>query len=251
MKNFLQKLFYIPKYGKVSETALVSRLATYIFTILLCMAGMAFTAYAFFSASVLSGNNVIQAAYFDVEIAIEEVPAGRQTGEQAVSVPVSRDGANLYHAFLEAGKVYSVTVRAIGTAETGFMVVSAGSTRYYSQQMFRDSQPVLAFRLAPAENMDVSFMPHFGTSSHYENYKNGIENPFYITENTQVPLALQAEPPATEPPATEPPATELSTTEPPTTEPPTTEPPTTEPPTTEPPTTEPPTTEPPTTEPEA
>lgn len=194
MKKLLHDLFYVPKYGKVTEKALFGRLSVYITIIVLCMGGMAFTAYAYFSASVLSGNNAIQAAHFDVEISVAEVTGGSDGKAQSVPVTVFRDGANEYHAAMVAGKKYLVTVKAIGTANTGFVLITVGNSQYFTQQIFRETAPLLTFTLVPAENLDVSFMPHFGTSSRFEDYQNGVADPFYVTEGGLVNVTGQSQP---------------------------------------------------------
>lgn len=192
MKKLLRELFYVPKYGKVTEKALFGRLSVYITVIVLCMAGMAFTAYAYFSASVLSGNNSIQAAHFDVEISISEAVDNPGAKTQGTPVTVKRDGANEYHAALTGGKEYLVTVRATGTANTGFVLLTVGNKQYFTQQLFRDTADILTFSLLPAEDMEVAFMPHFGTSSRYEDYQNGVVDPFYVKEKDEVQLVLPA-----------------------------------------------------------
>ncbi len=218
MKKLIKELFYIPKYGRVSERALLGRLSGYITLIVLCMAGMALSAYAYFSLSVISGNNQIQAAYFDVTISIEEAPAA-QVRTAGAPVPVTRVN-NLHCASLEGNKLYSVTVQFNGTAETGFLLIEVGDATYFTQQINRDTEHVLTFLLAPATDVEVSFLPHLGTSSHYEAYVNGNEDPSYVTQNTRIDIAAPVETPpepSTEPstePVTEPsaePVTEPTT----------------------------------------
>ena len=193
MKKLLRELFYVPKYGKVTEKTLFGRLSVYITLMVLCMAGMAFTAYAYFSASVLSGSNTIQAAHFDVEISVSEIIETSSVKTLGASVAVERDGANMYHAALTAGKEYLVTIHSIGTANTGFVLITAENTQYHTQQIFRDVSATLTFSLIPERDLVVAFMPHFGTSSRYEDFINEVEDPFYIIEGDEVDLKIPAE----------------------------------------------------------
>ena len=190
MKKLLSRLFYTPKYGKISEKMLVERLTRNIVIIVLCMVGMALTAYAYFSVSVVSGSNTIQAANFDVDIYIEETSDSNSSRVQTAEVTVIREGANLYQASLEGGKTYTVTIRANGTVDTGFIVISAGGARYFTRQIDADKGTELVFVLKPKANMNVAFTPHFGTSSYYESFQNGEKNPFYIDGTKEITLSV-------------------------------------------------------------
>lgn len=68
MKKFLSQMFYVPKYGKMEESAFMMRIAGSVAIILLCLAAMSFAGYAYFSSSVTSGINVIQAACFTLNV---------------------------------------------------------------------------------------------------------------------------------------------------------------------------------------
>ena len=68
MKKILNELFYVPKYGKVKESVFLARMGISITGILLCLVAMSFAGYAYFSSSVTSGINVIQAASFTLDV---------------------------------------------------------------------------------------------------------------------------------------------------------------------------------------
>ena len=103
-------------------------------------------------------------------------------------IDVMHNSSNVYSALLEGGKKYSVTIRATGTASTGFVVMVAGENRYFTQQMDQNIDQILTFQLVVDDTVEVSFMPHFGTSSHYEDYRNGVEDPFYVIKDSIVEL---------------------------------------------------------------
>ena len=68
MRKLYDEFFYVPKQGNVREKVLVARVAVSVALILLCMAIMNFTAYAYFSCNVSSGINTIQSARYDLDI---------------------------------------------------------------------------------------------------------------------------------------------------------------------------------------
>ena len=68
MRKLYDEFFYVPRQGNVREKVLVARVAVSVALILLCMAIMNFTAYAYFSCNVSSGINTIQSARYDLDI---------------------------------------------------------------------------------------------------------------------------------------------------------------------------------------
>ena len=69
--KWIKSLFYIHKYGKVSERAFLSRMASSLLGIVICMAAIALTAYAHFSCTIISATQVISAASYDCVITID------------------------------------------------------------------------------------------------------------------------------------------------------------------------------------
>ena len=273
MRKFYRDFFYIPKYGKVQEKVMLTRVTMTVAIVIMCLAAMGFTAYAYFSCDVTSGFNTIQAANFASKIV-------QITDKNGQAVEVKKTN-NTYTAELKANEEYSIVLEHAdsSTAKTGFVVITADncSNKYHTQQIGRDStgkSETLTFQLVPSADTTVTFRSHWGTSSMYPEFvETGKRSNLYIVNNGHVALFImeeQQEEPSTEDPvvtppvSTQPPATQSttppSTTQPPatqsTTPPSTTEPPatqsTTPPSTTEPPatqsTTPPSTTEPPTTQ---
>lgn len=68
MRKFYRDFFYIPKYGKVQEKVMLTRVTMTVAIVIMCLAAMGFTAYAYFSCDVTSGFNTIQAANFASKI---------------------------------------------------------------------------------------------------------------------------------------------------------------------------------------
>ena len=259
MRKFYRDFFYIPKYGKVQEKVMLTRVTMTVAIVIMCLAAMGFTAYAYFSCDVTSGFNTIQAANFASKIV-------QITDKNGQTVEVKKTN-NAYTAELKANEEYSIVLEHAdsSTAKTGFVVITADncSNKYHTQQIGRDStgkSETLTFQLVPSADTTVTFRSHWGTSSMYPEFvETGKRSNLYIVNNGHVALFImeeQQEEPSTEDPvvtppvSTQPPTTQ-STTPPSTTEPPatqsTTPPSTTEPPTTQS-TTPPSTTEPPATQ---
>lgn len=245
MRKFYRDFFYIPKYGKVQEKVMLTRVTMTVAIVIMCLAAMGFTAYAYFSCDVTSGFNTIQAANFASKIV-------QITDKNGQTVEVKKTN-NTYTAELKANEEYSIVLEHAdsSTAKTGFVVITADncSNKYHTQQIGRDStgkSEILTFQLVPSADTTVTFRSHWGTSSMYPEFvETGKRSNLYIVNNGHVALFImeeQQEEPSTEDPvvtppvSTEPPATQ-STTPPSTTEPPatqsTTPPSTTEPPTTQ------------------
>ena len=245
MRKFYRDFFYIPKYGKVQEKVMLTRVTMTVAIVIMCLAAMGFTAYAYFSCDVTSGFNTIQAANFASKIV-------QITDKNGQTVEVKKTN-NTYTAELKANEEYSIVLEHAdsSTAKTGFVVITADncSNKYHTQQIGRDStgkSETLTFQLVPSADTTVTFRSHWGTSSMYPEFvETGKRSNLYIVNNGHVALFImeeQQEEPSTEDPvvtppvSTQPPATQ-STTPPSTTEPPatqsTTPPSTTEPPTTQ------------------
>ena len=245
MRKFYRDFFYIPKYGKVQEKVMLTRVTMTVAIVIMCLAAMGFTAYAYFSCDVTSGFNTIQAANFASKIV-------QITDKNGQAVEVKKTN-NTYTAELKANEEYSIVLEHAdsSTAKTGFVVITADncSNKYHTQQIGRDStgkSETLTFQLVPSADTTVTFRSHWGTSSMYPEFvETGKRSNLYIVNNGHVALFImeeQQEEPSTEDPvvtppvSTQPPATQ-STTPPSTTQPPatqsTTPPSTTEPPTTQ------------------
>ena len=111
MRKIYQKYFKLPEEGKgiMGEQVFFARLMVAIACIVLCISAMGFSAYAFFTASVSSNMNQIQAANFDLEIQIEA-----QTGTSSASY----ESEGTYK--LQAGSIYKFKLLKIGNASTGY-----------------------------------------------------------------------------------------------------------------------------------
>ena len=111
MRKIYQKYFEIPEENKgiMGEHVFFARLAVSIACIVLCMSAMGFSAYAYFTASVSSNMNQIQAANFDLEVQIES---------QTETSSASYESEKTYK--LQAGSIYEFVLTKRGNATTGY-----------------------------------------------------------------------------------------------------------------------------------
>lgn len=240
--------------NKVSEKNLLTRGLVALTVVILCLAAMTLTAFAYYSLDIVSGSNKIKAAVFDVNVTIQ--------GDQG-EVTVTPGPNKTYKAVLPAG-TYSIEVAhsTQSTANTGFVTMEVADGMYYTRQLTKsDHTNSLTFTFETNAEMAVKFSACWGTSI-YHNTQADI----YITENNnavkitvagisdeevQEPdVSETTEPEETESEVTEPTPTESEVTQPEATESTPTEPEATEPAPTEPEVTEPEATEPAPTEPE-
>ena len=133
---------------KVSEKNLLPRGLVALTVVILCLAAMTLTAFAYYSLDIVSGSNKIKAAFFDVDVVIDN-------GNITV-IP----GANkTYLASLPAG-THSIKVAhsAQSTANNGFVMVETTEGVYYTRQLTKsDHTDSLAFTIETNAEMLVKF----------------------------------------------------------------------------------------------
>ena len=112
MRKIYQKYFALPEEGKdiMGEQVFFARLAVSITCIVLCMTAMGFTAYAYFTASISSNMNQIQAASFDLEV--------QEIEPQTEASSASYEAEKTYR--LKAGSIYKFVLAKHGNASTGY-----------------------------------------------------------------------------------------------------------------------------------
>lgn len=174
MRKLYNEFFYIPKHGKVREKVMLTRIAMTVTIVIMCLAAMSITAYAYFSYNITSGSNIIKAANFEANVSI--------TDSNNDPVTVTKDG-KVQTANLDAGKyTIELTKGNNSTAKTGFCIIYIGDKTYHTQQIGVDinanneQRDLVSFALKINEpNAVVTIESHWGTSSYYgfnidENY---------------------------------------------------------------------------------
>lgn len=186
MRKLYNEFFYIPKHGKIREKVMLARITTTVVIMVMCLAAMSFTAYAYFSYNITSGSNIIKAANFETNVSITI------TDKNNEAVEIEKVDNATHRANLSVGNIYKVTLTRAGTASTGFCVISATGCKvetYHTQQLGIDvnssnkGKDSVTFELKVTDNTVVTFYAHWGTSSHYPDYVNkGTDNALYITD---------------------------------------------------------------------
>ena len=190
MKKLYMEYFHIPREGKVREKVMLVRMAVSTVFMILCLAAMSFSAYAYFSCSVASRNNQITAARFDMDVTLSIT-------ENATAVDVKKVGDKTYTAILEAGKTYEVVLRPAqeSTATTGFCQITANNCEktYHTHQLgIVDNSTVneIRFTLEVSKNTAVQFLAHWGTSSYYNN--STTDPALYVQSGDHVKMEITA-----------------------------------------------------------
>ena len=187
VRSFYKENFYIPKDEKISEKTMLMRVVATVVTVVLCLVGMSFTAYAYFSHDITSGFNTIKAANFEADAVISVTENVSNTPIEVEKLPNAS-----YTAKLMAGKIYTVTLNESvdSTAKTGFCIVTAlgCADTFHTQQIGADETvsggftDKVSFQLKPTADTTVTFTSHWGTSSYYADYaQNGENDRLYIT----------------------------------------------------------------------
>ena len=180
MIRLCKNLFYKPKYGSDADSIMLKHLFSTVTVVLVCLAAISLSAYAFFSYSVTSGTNTIQSSSFSTTVTI-------QGSDEAV---ITQGDIQRYR--FKVPGAYTVTITAdSGTTGTGYCIVTVNDTPYYTQQLGKDlnapggERNEISFVLEVQTSATVNFASRWGTTSYYN---SETENTLYI-QNTN-PLTV-------------------------------------------------------------
>lgn len=195
MRELYNEFFYIPKHGKTREKVMLTRIVSTIAIVIMCLAAMSITAYAYFSYNITSGSNTIKAASFYTDVTVQITDADGKAGG-TITTNTSDDKS--HSASLDANKTYTITVQynARSTAQTGFVIITADKceTKYHTQQLGREGEGntyTITFKLTPGAKTVVTFRSHWGTSSFYADFKEiGENDERYIINGDDVKLTI-------------------------------------------------------------
>ena len=199
MRKLYREFFYIPKYGKIREKVMLTRVVTTVAVIVFCLAAMGITAYAYFSYNITSGSNTIKAASFYTDVTVQITDADGKAVDNSQITPITSDHKNFVVRGLEVGKWYKFTIvkSERNTAETGFIVVSSEGCpiTYHTQQLGVDKSvpgeytSEITFKLMITDATEVTLKSHWGTSSFYSDYKiDSVNDERYIILNEEITM---------------------------------------------------------------
>ena len=156
MKRWLEAIFSKPKHEKSTDENILRLLMPSVVGIFICMVCLAGSTWAWFSASVQTVAQTIEAANFDISAAV--------TDKGGVSVPSDRP--------LQAGQTYKVTLTASGTAPSGgYCKVEGGTDSLYTITLLPGD--TLTFTLIPEKDAVYTFTAVWGKYSGGADITNG------------------------------------------------------------------------------
>lgn len=199
MRKLYNEFFYIPKHGKVREKVMLTRIAMTVTIVIMCLAAMSITAYAYFSYNITSGSNIIKAATFETQVQVQITDNNGKAVDNSQITPITSDHKNFVVRGLEVGKWYKFTIvkSERNTAQTGFIVVSAEGCpiTYHTQQLGVDKSvpgeytSEITFKLMITDATEVTLKSHWGTSSFYSDYKiDSVDDERYIILNEAITM---------------------------------------------------------------
>ena len=198
MRKLYNEFFYIPKYGKIREKVMLARVAMTVVIMVVCLAAMSITAYAYFSYNVTSGSNIIRSATFKTEVQVQITDSNGKAVDTVK--PITSDYKSFKIEGLTVGETYTISVAPIKdekAAKTGFVIVTADNCpdTYYTQQLGKDENVEggetnkLSFEIMITDSTTVYLRAHWGTSSYYDEFQNKAEE-LYITQNEVIKLVV-------------------------------------------------------------
>lgn len=176
MKAFYYEFFHIPQQGKIRDKVLMARVVAASVLIILCMLFMSLSAYAFYAVG-LTTHSTIKTANFAAQLEIVD--------SAGVHLECEHSGG-IYHMELMPDS-YMVYLSYDGDAETGFCVIRLNGQEYHTRQFFEQnrSSDELVLMLELYETSELIVVPHWGTSSCYEEfYENGNTEYYLIGAET-------------------------------------------------------------------
>lgn len=200
MRKVYKDFFYSPKHGKISEKFINSRIVKTIAVMIVCLFAMSVTAYAYFSCSITSSSNILEAASFKIDVKVEAVKTKKNSEENKPNL-VTSDHKNYKIEGLEVGEWYEITVEQAegNTAQTGFIIVSSEDCKktYHTQQLGLDKSvsggktKALKFKLMITDSTDVILKSNWGTSSFYSDFEDvDQDDERYIIQDEEIEMVI-------------------------------------------------------------
>lgn len=195
MRKLFKEFYHIPEQGKICEKTIVTRLVLTITIIIVCLMGMTFTAYAYFSCNVSSDLNVIKSANFEMNVSVEIADSKGKNLNSEVK-PITSDYQKFKLSDLKVGEWYTVTItpNEKSTVKTGFALITATNCKetYHTQQLGVDANmpggvtSEIKFMLMVTDVTDVILEAHWGTSSYYPELENANLERYITYQNSEM-----------------------------------------------------------------
>ena len=158
---------FTAKEENITEKAFLRGLLVSIFSILVCAVALFSITYAWFTADLSSGGNVLESSRFALDVFV--------TDEEGNAVPVTSNEDGSFFCVLAATGRYTVTLKmtADTTATKGYCNVTVNSlekkqTAPISTDPEIGVEPFVFVLEAVEENTKVLFAPHWGLPANAE-----------------------------------------------------------------------------------
>lgn len=191
MKAFLKEFFQVPEEGTVKDKVMVGRAVMTLVNVLVILAVLAVTAYAYFGVSATTPSIPVAAAHFEASLSVS------QTDELGTTQVISNQVAAQHTISLKAGKTYKITLKPAGSAQGGFCILTASDCEktYYTQQLGADASvsggltKKIEFTLFPTADTVLTIDTSWGTSAFYGQVGKNDERYIFSGESVTMIIA--------------------------------------------------------------
>ncbi len=118
--------------GKVTDKVLTYNIAAAVIGMILCLASLTATTWAWFGDSISSTQNTVKSGAYNIDIAVSEKVS--ESSFSQVLPSVDAEGKVYYE--LEAAKTYKIELAGNGTVSTGYAVLKCEDKTLYTEQIF-------------------------------------------------------------------------------------------------------------------
>ena len=191
MKAFLKEFFQVPEEGTVKDKLMVGRAVMTLVNVLVILAVLAVTAYAYFGVSATTPSIPVTAAHFKTELSVSV------TDDQGTTQLVTGEVASQYTLSMQAGKTYKITLKPAGNAQGGFCTITASDCQktYYTPQLGADASvsggltKKIEFTLFPTADTVLTIDTSWGTSAFYGQVGKNDERYIFNGEDVTMIIA--------------------------------------------------------------
>lgn len=195
MRKLYYEFFHIPEHGRIRERVMLTRVVLTTIIMLICLATMSVTAYAYFTYSITSKTNSIKTANFDVRVEIEDVSI---SNDRSSEIQIQGHSKTIK---LEKG-VYRIQLHKQGTAKTGFCKINAegGNASFYTQQLGTDintetgERDPFEFEMVITDDTELEILAHWGTAAYYDKETRSQTETPYIEDGDSIVMVINGIP---------------------------------------------------------
>lgn len=165
---------------KLTDKVFLRLIATSIVSVILCMAGLCSSTWAWFTGNVSSGSNTIGAGHCTLIVTVSKNAASDGAEASALAEGVSEDETIVIENFENVTKVLSKGTYTINlkveedTNTSGYCVIIVGEKKYYTDYVTSSDSGDKNFSLdVQDEELSVTFEPRWGIYSGEADVKAG------------------------------------------------------------------------------